>query len=91
MPLVKIKDFNALIENKTFLGQPVQKKQEAHENQSEWQVFSSHQSYYRLVGMGLWRQTNTSIPQQINFVEKLEEDNRATMFLIVEKSQKTVL
>ena len=31
-----------------------------------------------------------SIPQQINFVGKLEKDNGATMFFIVEKKQKTV-
>ena len=28
---------------------------------------------------------NTSIPQQINFVGKLEEDDGATMFFVVEK------
>ena len=60
-------------------------------NQWKCQDFSSHQNYYRLVGIDLRRQTNTSILQQINFVEKLEEDDHATMFLIVEKPQKTVL
>ena len=33
-----------------------------------------HQDYYKLIGIDLSRQTNTSIPQQINFIEKLEED-----------------
>ena len=28
MPLVKIKDFNALVDNKTFFGQPVKNRQE---------------------------------------------------------------
>ena len=32
-----------------------------------------------------------SIPQQISFVGKLEKDNSATMFFIVEKQQKTAL
>ena len=32
-----------------------------------------------------------SIPQQINFVGKLEEDNDATMFFIAEKQQETIL
>ena len=32
-----------------------------------------------------------SIPQQINFVEKLEEYDSATMFFIAEKQQKTIL
>ena len=32
MPLVEMKDFNALIDNKTFFDQPIQNKQEAYEN-----------------------------------------------------------
>ena len=39
-----------------------------------------HQNYYKLIGINLSRQTSTSIPQQINFVEKLEEDDGAKMF-----------
>ena len=44
-----------------------------------------HQKYYKLIGIDLSRQTNTSISQQINFVEKLEEEKGATMFFITEK------
>ena len=47
--------------------------------------FSYHQNYYKLIGIDLSRQTNTSIPQQINFVGKFEEGNGATMFFIAEK------
>ena len=47
--------------------------------------FSYHQNYYKLLGIDLSRKTNTSIPQQINFVGKLEEDDGATMFFIGEK------
>ena len=36
-------------------------------------------------------QKNTGIPQQINSIEKLEEDNGAAMFLIAEKQHKTIL
>ena len=50
-----------------------------------------HQSYYKLIGIDLSRQTNTNIPQHINFAGKLEEDNGATMFFIAKKQQKTVL
>ena len=35
--------------------------------------FSYYQNYYKLIGIDLSRQTNTSISQQINFVEKLEK------------------
>ena len=34
---------------------------------------------------------NTRIPQQINFVEKLEEDEDATILFIAEKQQKIII
>ena len=34
-----------------------------------------HQNYYKLIGINLSRQTNTSIPPQINFIGKLAEHN----------------
>ena len=43
------------------------------------------------MGIDLSRQTNKSIPQQTNFMGKLEEDDGATMIFITEKQQKTVL
>ena len=42
-----------------------------------------HQKYYKPIGIDVSRQTNKSIPQQINFVAKLEEDDGTTMFFIV--------
>ena len=54
--------------------------------------FSYHQNYYKLIGNDLSRQANPSIPQQINFLAKLEEDNGAQMFFFcAEKQQKTIL
>ena len=84
MALVEIKDFNALIANKPFFDQPVKNKQEAHEELIEMSrndnytaenllVFSYHQNYHELIGIDLSRQTKRSIPQQINFVGKLQE------------------
>ena len=35
--------------------------------------FSYHQNYYKVIGINLSRQTNTSIPKQINFTGKLED------------------
>ena len=52
--------------------------------------FSYHQNYYKLTGIDLSRQTNTNIPQKVNFTEKLEDDG-PTMFLIAKKQQKTIL
>ena len=48
--------------------------------------FLQHQNYYKLIGVDLSRQTNTIIPQQINFTGKLEDDG-ATMFFIAQKQQ----
>ena len=50
-----------------------------------------HQNYYKLIGIDLSRQMNTSIPQQINFTGNLEENDDALMFFIAEKQQKTIL
>ena len=44
-----------------------------------------HQNYYGPISIDLSRQTNTSIPQQINFTGKVEEDDSATM------QQKTII
>ena len=49
-----------------------------------------HQNYYELIGTHWSRQTNTIIPQQINFTGKLEEDDGAAMIFVSEKEQKTI-
>ena len=50
-----------------------------------------NQKYYKLIEIDLLRQTNTSIPQKIIFIGKLEENDGATIFLIAEKQQKIIL
>ena len=45
-------------------------------------VYSCHQSYHKLIHLDLSRQTNTSIPQQIGFIGKLEGNNGVTVFSI---------
>ena len=98
-PLIEIKDFNALIDNKPFVDHPVKNKQEAYENLIKMSRndnyttgnlldFSYHQNYYKLIGIDLSRWTNTNILQQINFVEKLEEDDGAVIFLLLKSSKK---
>ena len=102
IPLVEIKDFNALIDNKPFFDQPVKKKQEWYEKLIEMSRnddyttgnlldYFYHQNYYKRIGIDLSRQTNTNSPQQINFTGKLEEDDGTTMLFIAEKQQKTIL
>ena len=50
-----------------------------------------NQNYYKIIGIDLTRQTNTIIPQQINFTGKLEKDDGVTMIFIAEKQQKAIL
>ena len=46
--------------------------------------FSNQSQYHKTIGTDLSRQNNTSIPQQINFEENLEEDG-SKMFFNAEK------
>ena len=78
VPLIEIKDFNALIYNKPFFNFQVKKKQETYEKLIEIRRngdyttgnFSYHRNCYKLIGIDISRQTNTSIPQQINLLEE---------------------
>ena len=49
------------------------------------------QNYDKLFRAVLSSQTNTSISKKIGFVEKLEEDGVATIFLSLKNSKKTIL
>ena len=102
MPLIEIKDFNVLIDNKPFFDQSVKNKEERYEkliemsrndDYTKWNVldYLYHQNYYKLIGIDLSRQGNTSIPQQINFLGQLEEDDSGTMLFIAEEQQKPIL
>ena len=77
---------------------PVKSKQEAYEKCKEisrndnygtgnFSDFTYHQNYYKLIGIDISRQRNMNIPQQINFTRKLEEDDGATMFLLLKSSK----
>ena len=47
---------------------------------------------YKLIAIDLSKQTKLKDPQQINFIGKLEgQNNGATMFFIIEKSEETTL
>ena len=69
MPLVEIKDFDTLIDNKSFFDQPVKNEQEANEKLVEMSRnndnttgnlldYLYHQKYYKLIGIDLPRQAN---------------------------------
>ena len=101
-PKVEIKDFNVLIDGNSFSDVPVKDKEEADEkvtsisknndyttgNLLDYEYFSKH---YKLIAIDLSKQIeleNSDLKQQINFIDKLEDD-RASMFYIIEKSEET--
>ena len=52
--------------------------------------FVYFKKHYRLIVIDLSKQNKLKDPQQINFIGKIEEqDNRETMFFIIEKSDET--
>ena len=71
MPVVEIKDFNALIDSKPYFDQPVKRKQETYEKLVEISRcddyrkgilldYLYHQNNCKLIDIDLSRQTNTS-------------------------------
>ena len=96
LPNVEIKDSNVLIDGKNFFDLAV--KNEAYEkiiemsNNNDYTTgnlldFAYFKENYRLIAIDLSKQTKLKDPQQINFIGKLDKDNGATMFFIIEKSE----
>ena len=52
--------------------------------------FGCFKENYPLIAIDLSKQTKLKDQQQINFIEKLEEDQGATMFFAIEKSEETI-
>ena len=103
VPTVEIKDFNVLIDGKSFFDLPVKNEEEAYEKiidmsrNNDYRTgnlldFANFKNNYRLIAIDLSKQTNLKNPQQINFIGKLEnQTNGATMFFIIKKSEETTL
>ena len=100
VPKVEINGFNVLIDGKSFFDFPVKNKEEAYEKIIERSNnnddttgnlldFGYFIKNYRLIAIDLSKQTKLKDPQQINFIGKLSENTRATMFFIIEKSEET--
>ena len=102
-PKVEIKDFNVLIDGKSFFDVPVKNKEQpcgkimtisknndyTAGNLLDYEYFSN---YYKLTAIDLSKQIeleNIKLKQQINFIGKLEDD-RTTMFFIIEKSEEAI-
>ena len=100
---VDIIDFNVLIDGKKFFDLPIKNKEESYEeiiemsknnvyitgNLLDYEYFSNHN---KLITIDLSKQVeleNPDLKQQIDFTGKLEENNGATMYFIIEKSEET--
>ena len=100
VPDAKIKDFNLLIDGKSFFDLPVKNEEEAYEkiidmsNNNDYTTgnvldFAYFKKYYKLIAIDLSKQSKLKDPQQINFIGKLSNIFGATMFFIIEKSEET--
>ena len=100
LPNVEIKDFTVLIDGKSLFDLPVKNEEEAYEkiidmsNNNDYTTgnlldFAYFKENYKLIATDLSKQTKLKDPQQINFIGKLDKDNGATMFFIIEKSKET--
>ena len=100
VPNVEIKDFNVLIDRKSFFDLPVKNEEETFKkimdmsNNNDYTTgnlldFAYFKENYKLMTIDLSKQTKLKDPQQINFIGKLDKDNRTTMFFIIEKSEET--
>ena len=95
VPNVEIKDFNVLIDGKSFFDLPVKNEEEIYEkiikmnNNNDYTTdnlldFAYFKENYQLIAIDLSKQTKLKDPQQINFIGKLEgQNNGATLFFII--------
>ena len=100
VPNVEIKDFNVLIDGKSFFDLPVKNEEEAYEkiidmsNNNDYTTgnlldFAYFKENYRLIAIDLSKQTKLKDPQQISFIGKLLSRHGATVFFIIKKSEET--
>ena len=103
VPNVQIKDFNVLIDGKSFFDMAIKNEEETYKqiiemgrnndyttgNLLNYEYFSKH---YKLIAIDLSKKIeleNPDLKQQINFIRRLERNEGATMFFIIEKSEET--
>ena len=101
VPNFKLKDFNVLIDGKSFFDMPVKTEEEyykkimSHNKNNDYTTgsfldFAYFKENYKLIATDLSKETKLKDPQQINFIGKLDgQNNGATMFFIIEKLEQT--
>ena len=98
VPNARIKDFNVLIDWKSFFDLPVKNEEETYEkiiemsNNNDYTTdnlldFAYSKKNYRLIAIDLGKQTKLKDPQQISFIGKLLNTRGAIMFFIIKKSE----
>ena len=105
VPNVQIKDFNVLIDGKSFFDMPIKNDEETYEqiiemeknndytagNLLDYEYFSKN---YKLIAIDLSKQIeleDADLKQQFNFIGRLKKNEGATMFFVIEKSKKQLL
>ena len=100
VPNVEIKDFNVLIDGKSFFDLPVKNEEEAYEkiiemsNNSDYATGNLLQFGYlkrklQIITIDLSKQSKLKDPELINFIGKHKIDHGATMFFAIKKSEET--
>ena len=100
VPNVEIKDFNVLIDGKSFFDLPVKNEEEAYEkimdmsNNNDYTTgnlldFAYLKKNYKVIAIDLNKLTKLKDPQQINFIGKRLRNTGAAVLFIIEKSEET--
>ena len=99
VPNVEIKYFNVFADGISFFDLPVKNEESTKDmdmsNNNDYTTgnlldFAYFKENYKLIATDLSKQTKFKDPQQINFIEKLKnQDHGATMFFIIKKSKET--
>ena len=98
---VQIKDFNVLIDGKSFFDLPIKNEEEAYKkiidmSNNDYKTgnlldFAYYKENQKVIAIDLTKQTKIKDPQQINFIGKIKgQDNGVTMFFIIERSEETI-
>ena len=100
VPNAEIKDFNVLIDGKSFFELPVKNEEEAYKkimdmsNNNNYRTgnlldFAYFKENYKLIAVDLSKETKLKDPQQISFIGNLLNTYGATIFFITERSEET--
>ena len=100
VPVVRIKDFNVLIDGKSFFNLPLKDEEEAREKimsvnrNNDYRTgnlldFAYFKKNYRIIAIDLSKQPELKDQQQISFISRLLAVQGATVFFIIEKSETT--